>query len=119
MLSNDFPATPRPRPPARARRSVSLQLKHSPPPPYAATSGDGLRHKIAPLETFLDSSNLASTREGALASIRSSFGIKDLGWIEEKSREELAELLTKADNIIRERENRKVEYYCSEHVVSD
>jgi hypothetical protein len=103
MLSNDVPATPRARPPAQVRRAVSLQIKHSPPPPYAAAPS--LKSRT---ETLFGLPCLTPVREGR--STHSGLNIDDMSWMKEQSREELADLLTKADNIIRERESR--EYEC-------
>jgi hypothetical protein len=95
MLSASVTTTPRPRPPGRARR-ISTHVKSSPPPPYAATS---LLHD--PLD---NSSDLK----------RESFNDAIAAWDDipnhpqvwnGRSREELSELLLKADELIKDREN--------------
>ena len=103
MLSNDIPATPRARPPAQARRSVSMQVKQSPPPPYVASA---LRLRTT-LETLAASPIGTPVRESALNPSQLSFSVEEMSWMKERSREELTDLLTKAENIIKERENRE------------
>ncbi|KAG2013127.1 hypothetical protein CC2G_010067 [Coprinopsis cinerea AmutBmut pab1-1] len=122
--SMDTPNRKRPRPPAKMRRRSSLAalnsstassrtLTSSPPPAYASTPSDEL---VVPT----DSHSFPETLLGS--PVPSSFRFKPLDpmspgpgtgsgsggpqeWIDEKSREELAELLVKAEDIIKEREN--------------
>ena len=107
MLSNDIPATPRARPPAQTRRSVPMQVKQSPPPPYVAASALRLRNK---LETLAASPIGTPVRDSALIPSQLSFSVEEMSWMKERSREELTDLLTKAENIIRERENREWDF---------
>jgi hypothetical protein len=101
MLSSDIPATPRPRPPAaHNRRSASMQIELFPPPPYAASSHSS-RPKSTPLGTVSSSTSAPDVRSHNPRSLSEA---DDSSWMKEKSREELSELLTKADGIIRERE---------------
>ncbi|KAJ7126425.1 hypothetical protein C8R43DRAFT_931971 [Mycena crocata] len=107
MLANDT-MTPRPRPPAQMKRSTSRSLPQgaigaSPPPPYASSAAfmpeDGRKaHYLgSPLPATLEMVDRAS--EPA-----SPEGNDNSEWLNEKSREELAELLLKADGLIKERE---------------
>jgi hypothetical protein len=93
----------RPRPPAKIRRS--LAKCSTPPPAYASTFsfpddgdelidgvGDGLGNKW-------DAENVPMTG-GDLDHLDD-----DLDWLNEKSREELTDLLVKADTLIKERES--------------
>ncbi|KAG2155139.1 uncharacterized protein EDB93DRAFT_1320027 [Suillus bovinus] len=93
MLSASVTTTPRPRPPGRVRR-ISTHVKTSPPPPYAATSL---------LHDQLDSSSdlKRETFNGASA----WDDIPNLQDWNGRSREELSELLLKADELIKDREN--------------
>ncbi|KAJ8517979.1 hypothetical protein ONZ45_g4916 [Pleurotus djamor] len=105
MLSNDVPATPRPRPPGNVRRSVSMKLQ-TPPPPYASSLGFPESH----MSKRVESAASATSKDAAgqtLSPIRyddwDTDGDKG-DWFNEKSREELTELLVKADGLIKERE---------------
>lgn len=91
MLGANIPETPRPRPPAKVRRTKTAP---SPPPGYYTPS------------TFLLGSPIAATfqRVGWDADPLSP-ATEDLEWMNEKSREELSDLLVKADDLIKEREN--------------
>lgn len=96
MISNNVPATPRPRPPAQMRRNPSL---NAPPPPYAP-----------PLERLLDSPiSITAQLVAAAASPDGNNQLTPLhadveDWMNEKSKEELSDLLLKADDLIRSRE---------------
>jgi len=86
--------TPRPRPPARSRRTSS-QVKSSPPPPYRPSLSDEPR---------------TPNEHGKLAaeSLRSDWSqfplsVQSEQW-DEHSREELTDLLHKADELIKDRE---------------
>lgn len=97
MLSNTTSATPRPRPPAKARRLPSVQFPSFPPPPYAASPS---------LEQVLAAANAVT--EPPLTSGDSRPSLPPSGdteeWVNEQSREELSELLVKAEELIRSRE---------------
>ncbi|KAG1752415.1 uncharacterized protein EDB91DRAFT_1343481 [Suillus paluster] len=94
MLSGAVTTTPRPRPPGRARR-ISTHVKSSPPPPYAATSL---------LHDSLDNSDLK--RESFHDAISAWDDIPNHPEVwNGRSREELSELLLKADELIKDREN--------------
>ncbi|CAK5263121.1 unnamed protein product [Mycena citricolor] len=96
MLSNSV--GPRPRPPGRIRRSVSstMQLGSSPPPSY--TSSLAVRSEnVTPSPKYLGSPLPATLQMVEL-------GEEDADWLNEKSREELTELLLKAGDLIKERE---------------
>ncbi|KAI0315971.1 hypothetical protein OF83DRAFT_1173316 [Amylostereum chailletii] len=72
---------PTPRPPAQIRRASS-QYKSSPPPPYA--------HAFPHMSlTGLDHADVSGSLDG---------------WASEKSREELSDILVRADGLIRERQ---------------
>ncbi|KAK7062086.1 hypothetical protein R3P38DRAFT_687189 [Favolaschia claudopus] len=109
MLSSETVTTPRPRPPAQNRRaSASKTLAQaSPPPPYASAiplipERDRKPSYLgSPLPATLQSLRLSSEGSSPGADEDSSF---DQSWLNEKSREELAELLLKADDLIKERE---------------
>lgn len=97
MLSASVTTTPRPRPPGRTRR-ISTHVKTSPPPPYAATSllNDPLDNSSdLKRESFNDPSVIAAW-DDILNHPQVWNG---------RSHEELSELLLKADEIIKEREN--------------
>lgn len=97
MLSASVTTTPRPRPPGRARR-ISTHVKTSPPPPYAATSL---------LDDPLD--NSSDLKRGPFNDASAIAAWDDIPnhpqvW-NGRSREELSELLLKADELIKDREN--------------
>ncbi|KAF7302034.1 hypothetical protein MIND_00769800 [Mycena indigotica] len=100
MLSNT--TISRPRPPAQVRRSSrTLPQGASPPPPYASS----LHHKEgeSSLHNYLGSPLSATLQMVGRTQSQPSSPQQD-DWLHEKSREELAELLHKADDLIRERE---------------
>ena len=97
MLSNNVLATPRPRPPAKVRRSPSLNFP--PPPPYAPRLEVLLDSPIAVTSQLLDSA-LADDDADAPSQVVEE-------WMNEKSKEELSDLLLKADGLIKERETGK------------
>lgn len=93
MLAGSVSISPRPRPPARSRRTST---KSSPPPPYRASS---------PVDTHL----VRGERHGPFSeSIHRDWNRLVLSAQSEKwdgrSREELSDLLLKADEFIRDRE---------------
>ncbi|KAJ6466724.1 hypothetical protein C8R47DRAFT_1025115 [Mycena vitilis] len=92
MLSGETVTTPRPRPPAQTKRSTprSLLSQASPPPPYASSFSFPDRKEI-----------LGSPLPATLQEVEEN---PDSSWLSEKSREELAELLLKADDLIKNRE---------------
>ncbi|KII95297.1 hypothetical protein PLICRDRAFT_693535 [Plicaturopsis crispa FD-325 SS-3] len=97
MLSNDVQETPRPRPPAKVRRASSNSaLKASPPPPYARAAFPTI-HSIPDSD---DDTNGPSDNALLASPIQLSADAPG-----EKSRSELADLLLKADGLIKEREN--------------
>ncbi|KAJ6561574.1 hypothetical protein DFH09DRAFT_1160274 [Mycena vulgaris] len=107
MLANDT-ITPRPRPPAQMRRSSarSLALGASPPPPYAlAAAFLSENGRKSSLPNYLGSPLPATLQMVGLNSEPPSPQRDEQAeWLNEKSREELAELLLKADDLIKERE---------------
>src|SRR5271168_4914391 len=97
MLSNA--ETPRPLPPAKARRATMLKLSSTPPPAYNSaftfpsrrqSRQDILDHIIGWDGDSVQSSSSPPLRE-------------KLDWMKDKSREELEELLVTADDLIKER----------------
>ena len=106
MLSSNITATPRPRPPAQTRRQPSISFKtaaSSPPPPYGASLAfpSHSAHK-PPVDTLLGSpiSNVIGwDAPGPTSDTTNSDAMN------ERSRDELSELLMKADGLIKEREN--------------
>lgn len=95
MLSASVTTTPRPRPPGRVRR-ISTHVKTSPPPPYAATS-------------LLDDPNSSDLKRASFNDASAIAAWDDIPnhpqvW-NGRSREELSELLLKADELIKDREN--------------
>ncbi|KAI0959607.1 hypothetical protein AcW1_004390 [Taiwanofungus camphoratus] len=97
MLSDNTQVTPRPRPPAKARRLPSLQFPKIPPPPYAPS-----------LDMVLDAAVSAPTQlvGAALDGVHLPLPAPDIEeWMNEKSREELSGLLLKADELIKSRES--------------
>ncbi|KAF9480715.1 hypothetical protein BDN70DRAFT_877286 [Pholiota conissans] len=100
--------TPRPLPPAKARRASAMQkLSSSPPPAYGSPfTFPARRHTRqdilgSPMATTFQMVGWDAVGEHPLPSETPD----DMAWINEKSREELKDLLLKADDIIREREN--------------
>ncbi|KAA1466471.1 hypothetical protein DENSPDRAFT_36206 [Dentipellis sp. KUC8613] len=112
MMSIDVSATPRPRPPAKARQTSS-QYKGSPPPPYVLPlshlSTRGLSSSISG-ETILGSpisvtAQLVRSLGGdspSRNSDESAAAVEE--WLNERSREELSDLLLTANGVIRARE---------------
>lgn len=100
-MSNTFSATPRPRPPAKARRIPSVQFPRFPPPPYAPSLDQVV------LDTTASSPGQVSS--AALDNLPSPLPSPDAEeWINEKSREELSGLLLKADELIKSRESGEI-----------
>ncbi|KAF7792924.1 hypothetical protein EIP86_004026 [Pleurotus ostreatoroseus] len=93
MLSNNVPSTPRPRPPAKMRRAPSLPLH--PPPPYAPR-----------MDMILDSPIAVTTQLIKSSPGEAALGTPDMeDWMNERSREELSDLLVAAEGIIKTRES--------------
>jgi hypothetical protein len=94
MLAASVSVTPRPRPPARSRRTSS-HVKSSPPPPYRAAPVDPLaRNEHARISV--------ESLRGEWTHL--TFSAKSDQW-DEQSREELSDLLHMADEIIKDREH--------------
>lgn len=94
--------TPRPRPPAKIRRSLA-KGSTTPPPAYAST------FPFPGASNNMDGIALGNKWDGGDASGEGN-GVDsnqddDLSWLNEKSRDELTDLLVKADALIKEREN--------------
>ena len=102
MIRNQVDATPRPVPPAKARW-VSANLKSTSPPPYIAT----------PNASRNDTSRMEDWERLRLSVPLSSPVAED--WLNEHARGDLAQLFSKADEVIRERENgtSHTDYSCS------
>ncbi|KAG6850917.1 hypothetical protein H0H93_006743 [Arthromyces matolae] len=110
MLAASVNETPRPRPPAKIRRSSALAPAPSPPPSYAAAftlTPDGKSR----VDSLLGSP-MAATYHLQQVGWDNQSQVpneleedQDLLWVNERSREELSELLVKADDLIKEREN--------------
>ena len=107
MLSDEVRASPRPKPPAkvRARKSSQASMKApprgkassgSPPPPYYSPSEPVLGSPLPVTSQLLEASNGGNSGDGPGPE----------SWLLEKSREELSGLLTKAEGIIKSREER-------------
>ncbi|KAJ7043502.1 hypothetical protein C8F04DRAFT_1028362 [Mycena alexandri] len=118
MLSRSETMTPRPRPPAQMRRTSNnsrqnLQLAAqgaSPPPPYASSATFPMA-ELPELVRSRKPSYLGSPMPATLQMVGRSqpptpdgAAEQDTDWLNEQSREELAELLVKADDLIKERE---------------
>ncbi|KAF9821234.1 hypothetical protein IEO21_00842 [Rhodonia placenta] len=93
MMSDENSTTPRPRPPAKARRASSLQFPSFPPPPYAPSLDQVVPDVAGAGPSFPDDMPLPLSTHDAEA------------WVNEKSREELSHLLLKADELIKSRES--------------
>ena len=135
MLSSDVPATPRPRPPAKMRRSTSL---YSRPKPRTLDNADAQQSvssdtsdstvgcdtshvskrnsmSAAPSLSTLLGSPLSATSQMLRSRNRVSRPSEGLSampeieeWFNEKSREELEDLVQKAGSVIKERESGKL-----------
>lgn len=92
-MSDENSTTPRPRPPAKARRASSLQFPSFPPPPYAPSLDQVVPDVAGAGPSFPDDMPLPLSTHDAEA------------WVNEKSREELSHLLLKADELIKSRES--------------
>ncbi|KAL4076245.1 hypothetical protein V8B97DRAFT_1923360 [Scleroderma yunnanense] len=92
MLAGSASISPRPRPPARSRRTFT---KSSPPPPYRASPSDD---RSVPSESSKPFSE--SIRPDWSRLVRTAQSDK---W-DERSRGELSDLLLKADELIKDRE---------------
>lgn len=103
MLAANINETPRPRPPAKIRRSSALQAASTPPPSYAAALTPEGKPR---LDTLLGSPMAATFMRVAWdADHQTPTPMEDIEWMNERSREELTDLLVKADDLIKEREN--------------
>lgn len=108
MLSDEIRTTPRPKPPAkvRARKSSQASTKvasrgkassGSPPPPY-----------YSPPDSVLGSPLPVTSQPPEVSSGGNpGDGPGPGGWLLEKSREELSGLLSKAEGILKSREERR------------
>lgn len=94
MLSNNPVATPRPRPPAKVRRTPSLNLP--PPPPYAPRMDMILGSPITVTKQLMGAGSPPTGIPKMTPEVDE--------WMNEKSREELSDLLLKADGLIKSRE---------------
>lgn len=108
MLSDEVRTTPRPKPPAkvRARKSSQASTKvssrgkassGSPPPPYYSPSDSVLGSPFPVTSQLLEASSSGNPGDGPGPG----------GWLLEKSREELSGLLSKAEGILKSREERR------------
>lgn len=99
--------TPRPRPPARTRRASS-QIKSSPPPPYRPP---------LPNDPPTPNEHVKLSTESLRGDwAQFPFSAQSEQW-NERSREELSDLLHKADEIIKDRElggSPRFQNYCHE-----
>ncbi|TFY51373.1 hypothetical protein EVJ58_g10604 [Rhodofomes roseus] len=93
MLSETTSATPRPRPPAKTRRLPSVQFPSFPPPPYALS----LDQVVLDAASAIPEHGLDETKPPLLPHDSEE-------WVKEKSREELSDLLLKAEELIKSRE---------------
>lgn len=93
---NQTSVSPRPQPPAKAKRSYS-NLKSTPPPPYAATGSrnPSLASSIPSRAVDWDDVRRSTPFTSPTAE----------EWLSEHSRDDLSELLSKADGLIKQREN--------------
>jgi hypothetical protein len=100
MLSMNVAATPRPRPPAKARRtSAGQHVQPFPSPPCAS------QFALNDSEEGSGSTSSAmASRRDRLSSTPSMDGLPE-DWANEVSRQELSEILQKADGLIKERAN--------------
>lgn len=110
LLAANVSETPRPRPPAKVRRSTLLKAATSTPPPaYAPAPAFTFSPENKPrLDTLLGSPMAATFKRLGWSETDSQLPPspeEDKGWMDEKSREELSELLIKAEDLIKERES--------------
>jgi hypothetical protein len=105
MLTSLVDATPRPPPPSKARR-VSSNPKLTPPPPYVANSGASRNESLMPAQRV---------DWEALRHDTPLPNPVDEEWLDGRSRRNLAQLLSKAGEVIRERENgtSQIGYACN------
>ena len=111
MMSSDISATPRPRPPAKARRTSSAQYKASPPPPYStftfpsAPSDGGLSEGASTMLSSPVSPTTQLTRSPPIDNVFNDVNSAvPEDCMNERSIDELSDLLVKADGMIRHRE---------------
>ena len=103
--------TPRPLPPAKARRATMQKLSSTPPPAYnspftmpSRTTSQSHQDILGtPMGTTFHMIGW-DTRNPTESSSSPPSG-EELDWMKEKSREELEELLVAADDLIKEREH--------------
>ncbi|KAI0353499.1 hypothetical protein OH77DRAFT_1483319 [Trametes cingulata] len=100
MLSTNSVTTPRPQPPAKTRKSSAMHYSRlAPPPPYAPPMSEVL------LDTPIAFNAQRMTGSAMSPEPTDSEGPAPMEeWMDEKSREELSDLLLKADGIIKTRE---------------
>ena len=107
MLSDETRAIPRPQPPAKVRARKSSQpptkasprgkaSSSSPPPPYYSPPNSVLGSPLPVTAQLIEASNSGNGGDGPGPE----------SWLLEKSREELSGLLSKAEGIIKSREER-------------
>lgn len=99
--------TPRPLPPAKARRATMLKLSSTPPPAYtnSAFTFPSRRQSRQVLGTPMEATFHMMGWDSDSVQPSSSPPLEALDWMKEKSREELAQLLVTADELIKEREH--------------
>lgn len=110
----------RPRPPFKGRRATSNTTKHelttTPPPAYGSTFVFPPRNPSSDFNRDIFGSPISSTvrmlgwdsRDSSVEKDETISQSDDPDWMNQKSREELRELLLKAHGIIRERENGEI-----------
>ena len=95
--------TPRPLPPAKARRATMLKLSSTPPPAYHSAFTFPSRRQSR--QDIHGSPMTEWDSDPAQLSSSPPFREEELDWIKDKSREEIEELLVTADDLIKEREH--------------
>lgn len=119
MLSGDVAETSRPRPPAKVQRSAPLPLLRaasSPPSSYVTAAFNHSQAGQGSVKGLLGSPLLATSHWVGWPKMKDQLSPsteEDQEWINEKSREELSELLVKAEGVIRERENGKLGFIAT------
>ena len=103
MLTTGSATTPRrPLPPAKARKSTSLNFGYAPPPPYSPSGAHDDVLLDSPIPVTAQLLNAASSNTDGIG-LPGTPVVED--WMNERSREELSDLLLKADGIIKSRES--------------
>ena len=95
MMNQTF-VSPRPRPPAKAK-AFYLNPKSIPPPPYVATGSGNPSHTSSIPSRTVDWDDVRRSTPFASPTAEE--------WLSEHSRDDLSELLVKADGLIKQREN--------------